>query len=101
MALTGHRVSAEEALAWGLVNELLEDSGALADRVNVFVDQLEGMGGDAARMLKTILRLGETSGLKEQLEVEAIANGLAFQSEEFKSGKAAYLAAQIQRRARS
>lgn len=93
MALTGYQVPAEQAAQWGLVNEVVDDAAALTTRVDAFIDQLNGMGNDAARMLKTVLRLGERSGIKEQLEVEAIANGLAFQSEEFKSRKAAYLQA--------
>ena len=49
------------------------------------------MGTDALRMLKVVLRNGVTSQLKDQLSVEAIANGLTFQSQEFKDKKAAYL----------
>lgn len=92
MALTGYRVGAEEALDWGLVNEVVDDQLALARRIDDFVAGLEDQSGDAIRMLKTVLRLGETSNLKEQLQVEAISNGLAFQSEEFATKKAAYLA---------
>ena len=93
MALTGYQLPTEEAAQWGLVNELHDDAAALASRVDAFIAQINGMGGDAVRMLKTVLRLGETSNLKEQLEVEAIANGLAFQSDEFKARKAEYLEA--------
>jgi len=49
------------------------------------------MGTDALRMLKLIIRNGISSGLHEQLGVEAVANGLTFQSQEFKDKKAAYL----------
>jgi hypothetical protein len=49
------------------------------------------MGADAMRMLKLILRNGESSPLREQLGVEAVANGLTFQSREFADKKAAYL----------
>jgi enoyl-CoA hydratase/carnithine racemase len=92
MALTGYRVGAEEALGWGLVNEVVDDQAALAGRIDGFVAGIEGQGRDAIQMLKTVLRLGETSSLREQLQVEAISNGLAFQSEEFAAKKAAYLA---------
>ena len=101
MALTGYRVSAVEALGWGLVNEICDDLDGLDARVTAFVAQLNGMGGDATRMLKTVLRLGETSSLQQQLDVEAIANGLAFQSEEFITRKAAYMAADVKRKASS
>lgn len=91
MALTGYRVSAEEALIWGLVNEVFPDIAALDAAVAAFVEQVTGQGEDAVRMLKTIVRLGDQSSLREQLQVEAIANGLAFQSDEFKAKKQAYL----------
>jgi enoyl-CoA hydratase/carnithine racemase len=91
MALTGYRVPAEDGLTWGLVNAVYPDGEALSEAVETFVDQVSGMGPDAVRMLKTILRLGESSSLGEQLQVEAISNGLAFQSDEFKEKKKAYL----------
>lgn len=91
MALTGRQVSAAEALSWGLVNEVHDDRDALDRAVSEFVDSLAGMGRDAVRMLKSVLRVGNGSTLRDQLQVEAIANGLAFQSEEFAQKKAAYL----------
>lgn len=91
MALTGYRVTAEEALTWGLVNEVHPDVAALEAAVDSFVAQVGAMGADAVRMLKTVVRLGNGSNLREQLQVEAIANGLAFQSTEFKQKKQAYL----------
>lgn len=91
MALTGYRVTAEEALTWGLVNEVFPDLDALKAAVDTAIDRLSEQGQDAVRMLKTVVRLGTTSSLREQLQVEAIANGLAFQSEEFAAKKKAYL----------
>lgn len=91
MALTGYRVTAEEAVTWGLVNEVHPDLEALTAAVDGLVARLQGQGADAVRMLKTIVRLGAASNLREQLQVEAIANGLAFQSEEFAEKKRAYL----------
>lgn len=91
MALTGYRVQAEEGLTWGLVNEVYPDLEALSEAVDRFVTQVSSTGADAARMIKTVVRLGGTSSLHEQLQVEAIANGLAFQSDEFEAKKRAYL----------
>ena len=48
---------------------------------------------DALRMMKMVLRNGERSDLRGQLAMEAVANGLTFQSDEFKAKKAGYLAA--------
>lgn len=91
LALTGRRVAAEEALTWGLINEVHPDVSALEAAVAGFVTQISGMGGDAIRMLKTVLRVGVRSTLREQLQVEAITNGLAFQSAEFQQKKTDYL----------
>ena len=66
-------------------------SPELAARMDALEKQLGGMGTDALRMLKLIIRNGFTSQLREQLGVEAVANGLTFQSQEFKEKKAAYL----------
>lgn len=91
MALTGYRVTAEEGLTWGLVNELHPDADALTTAVDDFVANVSAMGSDAVRMLKTVVRVGGRSDLREQLQVEAIANGLAFQSDEFKQKKQRFL----------
>lgn len=91
MAVLGQPVPAEQAVQWGLVNELVDDQDALALRMDELVKHLDGLGTDALRMLKVVVRGGATSPLREQLRIEAIANGLAFQSQEFAQRKADYL----------
>lgn len=91
MAVLGNKIDSETALLWGLVNELVDDQAALSSRIDAMAAHLDSMGGDALRMLKLILRNGEKSQLREQLGVEAVANGLTFQSREFADKKAAYL----------
>ena len=91
MALLGNRIPADQALQWGLVNELVDDAAALDARMQALAGQIDAMGTDALRMLKLTLRNGERSTLRDQLGVEAVANGLAFQSREFAEKKAAYL----------
>ncbi len=91
MAVLGTPIPAEQALGWGMLNELVDDQPALAARLDALEKHLGSMGSDALRMLKLIIRNGITSGLREQLGVEAVANGLTFQSQEFKDKKAAYL----------
>lgn len=93
MAVLGQKVDAETALLWGLVNELVDDPAALALRMDALAAQIGGMGSDALRMMKLILRNGERSDLRSQLGIEAVANGLTFQSDEFKHKKSAYLQA--------
>lgn len=91
MAVLGQKIDAETALVWGLVNELVDDAAALAARMDAMADQIGGMGSDALRMMKLILKNGERGELRNQLGMEAVANGLNFQSEEFKHKKAMYL----------
>lgn len=90
MAVLGQKIDAETALNWGLVNELVDDVDALSARMDAIADQIGGMGSDALRMMKLVLRNGERSELRNQLGMEAIANGLTFQSEEFQQKKAMY-----------
>ena len=91
MAVLGAPIPAEQGLAWGMLNEMVEDQPALSARIDALEKHLGTMGSDALRMLKLIIRNGITSGLREQLGVEAVANGLTFQSQEFKDKKAAYM----------
>lgn len=91
MAVLGQPVVAEVGEGWGLVNEVVADQDALAMRVGEITAQLDGLGPDALRMLKLVIRNGATSPLREQLGMEAIANGLTFRSAEFADRKAAYL----------
>lgn len=92
MAVLGERVDAETALTWGLVNEVVDGSDALSARIKELSAQFGDMGCDALRMMKLILRGAERSELGPQLRMEAIANGLSFQSDEFAKKKSAYLA---------
>ena len=93
MAVLGQKIDAETALVWGLVNEVVDDPAALAARMDALAAQIGGMGSDALRLMKLVLRNGERSDLRSQLGMEAVANGLTFQSDEFKHKKSAYLQA--------
>jgi enoyl-CoA hydratase/carnithine racemase len=91
MAVLGQPVTAEVGEGWGLVNEVVADQDALAERMGEITTQLDALGPDALRMLKLVIRNGATSPLREQLGMEAVANGLTFRSREFAERKAAYL----------
>lgn len=92
MAVLGQKIDGETALVWGLVNELVDDPEKLWDRMDALAAQIGPMGSDALRTMKLILRNGERSDLRTQLGLEAVANGLTFQSDDFKAKKATYLA---------
>lgn len=92
LVFSGRRIDAAEAVRIGMVNEAFDDPEALRVHVASVVTAVAGMGSDAGRMLKLVVRNGATSPLREQLRVEAVANGLCFSSEEFRTAKGQMLA---------
>jgi enoyl-CoA hydratase/carnithine racemase len=92
MALGGQPVLAEQAVEWGFVNELAADAAQLEELVGAFTARLADIGGDAVRMIKFVIVNAASSSLADQLRLEAISNGLTFQSEEFRYKKREYLA---------
>lgn len=91
LVFSGRRIDATEAVQIGMVNQSFEDAEELDAHVASVLSAITGMGSDAGRMLKMVVRLGASSPLREQLRVEAIANGLCFGSDEFRSAKAEML----------
>ena len=87
LVFSGRRIDAVEARRIGMVNETFDDPDDLHAHVESVVSAVLGMGADAGRMLKLVVRNGATSPLREQLRMEAVANGLCFNSEEFRTAK--------------
>lgn len=79
MALTGERVDAEQALAWGLVSrvvspeDLLPTASALAERIAANPPQ-------AVRMTKRLLRESRQQSLDQVLEISSAMQAVAHQS---------------------
>jgi enoyl-CoA hydratase/carnithine racemase len=92
IAMSGEAVAAPEAARLGFVDEVLDDKEALDRWLDDLVDRASRVGVDALRMLKLMVRAGERSDLGSQLGIEAVANGLTFQSAEFRAKHGAYLA---------
>lgn len=90
MTFTGDPISAETALAWGLVSavvepdHLLEAANDLAERVAVNAPQV-------LRMAKTLLRESQHQTLDSSLEFAATMQSLAHQSEDHGEAVAAML----------
>lgn len=87
----GQQVSGEEAEAWGIVNSSFETLEEMREHVERLAATIAQAGPDAVRMLKQVFRNGATSPLRDQLRLEAIANGLCFQSAEFQEAKRRYM----------
>ncbi len=89
LLLTNRRLAADEALAWGMVNEVVDDA-ALVDRAVEFASGLAVVPGYA--LLQT-RRLLAATFLRNQLQLESVAIRTAARGEFFKEALRAFAAA--------
>ena len=87
---SGRKIGAEEALAWGLVSEVVEGDGVLA-RTQERAAELAELPTRAIAMTKRLFERAAGSGLGEQLELEAQLQVAATRTEDFAEGVAAFL----------
>jgi 2-(1,2-epoxy-1,2-dihydrophenyl)acetyl-CoA isomerase len=87
---SGRRLSAGDAHAWGLVNEVVED-GRLAARAREVASTFAALPTRAIGMTKRLLDSAPRATLAEQLELEAQLQAAAAASEDFREGVAAFL----------
>jgi 2-(1,2-epoxy-1,2-dihydrophenyl)acetyl-CoA isomerase len=90
MALLGERVSAEQALQWGLINRVVEDE-RLADEVGALAERLAGGPTGAYAGCKRQLNSWLYARMDEQLELEAQIQREMAESEDFVEGAMAFL----------
>src|SRR4051794_28790707 len=87
---SGRPLSAEEALEWGLVSEVLEPT-VLETRAAEVAGELAALPTRAIGMTKRLLDRAPTSTLDEQLEWEAQLQAAATQTDDFREGVDAFL----------
>ena len=87
---SGRRLSAEEALEWGLVSEVLEPT-VFETRAAEVAGELAALPTRAIGMTKRLLDRAPTSTLDEQLEWEAQLQAAATQTDDFREGVDAFL----------
>jgi 2-(1,2-epoxy-1,2-dihydrophenyl)acetyl-CoA isomerase len=87
---SGRRLAASEALAWGLVSEVVE-GGGLATRAAGLAAELAALPTRAVGMTKRLFDRALLSTLEEQLELEAQLQAAATTTEDFREGVAAFL----------
>jgi enoyl-CoA hydratase len=87
--LTGRMVGAEEALAIGLVNRLVE--GDLLEAAVAFAVELGGFSLVASRLAREAVRRSMDCPLHEGLQTEADLSTLAYQTADADEGMAAFL----------
>jgi 2-(1,2-epoxy-1,2-dihydrophenyl)acetyl-CoA isomerase len=88
---SGRRLSAEEALDWGLVTEVTR-ADDLAARVSELAAQLAAMPTRGIGMTKRLFDRAAESTLEEQLEWEAQLQSAATRTDDFREGVDAFLA---------
>ena len=87
---SGHRLTAAEAHAWGLVTEVVE-ADALAARAAALAAELAALPTRGIALTKRLLDHAQTATLEEQLEREAQLQAAATRTEDFREGVAAFL----------
>lgn len=90
MALTGAPVGAEQALAWGLINELVDES-ALLGRAQEIAAQIAANPIHAVRLTKRLLRESQDMKLAPLLELAAAYQALAHHTADHDEAVAAFI----------
>ncbi|HXG75294.1 MAG TPA: enoyl-CoA hydratase-related protein [Gaiellaceae bacterium] len=88
--VSNRRVSADEALVWGLVSEEVP-AERFAKRVEELAAWYAGLPTRAVAMTKQLFEHAYTASLDEQLELEAALQHAATQTEDFAEGVQAFL----------
>jgi 2-(1,2-epoxy-1,2-dihydrophenyl)acetyl-CoA isomerase len=87
---SGRRLSAADALEWGLVSEVVPDD-RLADRAAEWAAELAAMPTRGIALSKRLFDHAEQATLGEQLEREAQLQAVATQTNDFREGVDAFL----------
>jgi len=88
--MTGRRINAEQAEAWGLITEAVAD-GALDEATNAIVGELAERPPLAVRTLKTVLNRGAEAPLETALELERKAYAWLRSTHDYAEGVTAFL----------
>ena len=87
---SGRKIGADEALAWGLVSEVVPAEETLA-RTQERAAAFAALPTRAIAMTKRLFERAASSRLEDQLELEAQLQLAATRSEDFAEGVAAFL----------
>lgn len=89
MALTGDRVKADQALEWGMVNQVVEPE-ELMDAARTLAARVAKNPPHSVRMAKRLLRESQHQSLESLLELSAAMQALAHQTEDHREALAAF-----------
>jgi 2-(1,2-epoxy-1,2-dihydrophenyl)acetyl-CoA isomerase len=87
---SGRRLSAAEAVEWGLVSEVVDDE-QLAGRAAERASELAGLPTRGIALTKRLFDHAQHTTLEEQLELEAQLQAAATRTDDFREGVAAFL----------
>jgi 2-(1,2-epoxy-1,2-dihydrophenyl)acetyl-CoA isomerase len=90
LIMTARRLSAAEALAWGIVNNVVADGQALQRALDLARD-LSALSPHALRHDKALIDTAAGATLETQLEAERRAQAECVETEEFRMAVAAFL----------
>lgn len=90
LTLTGDLIDADQALAWGLVSEVVDDDALLASAQAVAA-RIAANPGHATRLAKRLLREGQDMKLAPLLELSAAYQALAHHSQDHEEAVAAFM----------
>ena len=90
LIMTARRLDAAEALAWGLVNEVVADGQAL-ERALALARDLSAFSPHALRHDKALIDTAATAPIEAQLAAECRAQAECVETEEFRAAVAAFL----------
>ena len=90
MAFTGEALTAQEALACGLVSQVVEP-GELMAAAHKLAERIAANPPAVMRMTKRLLREGENSTLESLLEVSAAYQAIAHKTAEHKEAVMAFV----------
>lgn len=89
MMLLGEAVSAHEGKELGIINRVVEDEQLMAEAKEVAVQLVQGPK-TAIGFIKKLINRSTLTNLYDSLELEAFAQGVCFESEDFQEGVKAF-----------
>jgi len=90
MMLLGRRIPAPEALSWGLITRVADDSAALDKVLDEMIGTLSRMSALALKTAKRVLNTAYDSSLSAGFEIEGHAYEKLRETEDYKEGIAAF-----------
>lgn len=91
LALTGERITAEEAERYGLINKVFDDDSFEEEVMKYARDVAERCAPIAAAIIKRLINKGGEVPMDVGLEMESFGAGIVFSTEDLREGISAFL----------